>query len=102
MKKTVLAATVAAIALYAILAFSGTASAQSVGGNCDASVGYSGVCPDLVSKTPPDVSPAGSTLPRTGSDSLPLARAAIVLIGVGGALTVMAGRKRLHHAHAPA
>ena len=43
--------------------------------------------------------PTGTgTLPRTGSnDSLPLAKTAIVLIGVGGALTLMAGRKRRHH-----
>jgi len=101
MKKTILAATVATVALCAILAFSGPASAQSTGGvqNCGETVGYSGVCPREVAR-PADPGVSAGSLARTGSDSLPLARVAFVLIGVGGALTVMAGRKRLQHSPA--
>ena len=96
MKKTVLATL---IALIAVLALAGPASAQAPNCPVDNPTYYDpdGVCPNVIDR-PPAVQPTGTgTLPRTGSnESLPLAKTAIVLIGVGGALTVMAGRKRRH------
>jgi hypothetical protein len=102
MKKTILAATVAAVALCAILAFSGPASAQSTDGlvYCGPTIGYAAVCPNDVERPAADPGVSAGSLARTGSDSLPLARMAFVLIGVGGALTVIAGRKRLQHSPA--
>ena len=97
MKKTVLATM---IALIAVLALAGPASAQAPNCPVDNPTYYDpdGVCPNVIDR-PPAVQPtATGTLPRTGSnDSLPLAKTAIVLIGVGAALTVMASRKRSHH-----
>jgi hypothetical protein len=87
-----------AVVLFAVLALSGSASAQAVGqSTCGSTVGYGDTCPDKVERPAPDVQPAAvSTLPRTGSDSsMPLARTAVVLIGVGAAMTILANRHRL-------
>jgi hypothetical protein len=95
MKKLILGG---AIVLFALLAFSGSASAQAVGPvNCGPTVGYGDVCPDDIERPVPDVEPAAvAALPRTGSDSsMPLARTAVVLIGVGAAMTILANRHRL-------
>jgi len=91
-----------AVVLFALLAFSGSASAQAVGQGCGPTVGYGDVCPDDVVNPGPDVDPAAvAALPRTGSDSsLPLARTALVLIGVGAAMTIVANRHRLHRVSA--
>ena len=97
MKKTVLATM---IALIAVLALAGPASAQAPNCPVDNPTYYDpdGVCPNVIDRPPAVQTTAPGTLPRTGSnDSLPLAKTAIVLIGVGGALTLMAGRKRRHH-----
>ncbi len=95
MKKLILGG---AIVLFALLAFSGSASAQAVGQvYCGPTVGYADVCPDNIERPSGDVDPAAvAALPRTGSDSsMPLARAAVVLIGVGAAMTILANRHRL-------
>ncbi len=39
-------------------------------------------------------SPGSGELPRTGSDTLPLARAALVLLATGALLVVLSGRRR--------
>ena len=86
-----------AVVLFAVLALSGSASAQAVGQvYCGPTVGYADVCPDNIERPAPDVQPAAvSTLPRTGSDSsMPLARTAAVLIAVGAAMTILANRHR--------
>ncbi len=97
MKKPFLAALL--FALVAVFGFAGPASAQAVDCDINSPTYYDpggGVCPNDIDR-PPAVQPT-SALPRTGSnDTLPLAKTAIVLIGVGSALTVMAGRKRRHH-----
>ena len=88
----------AAVLLFALLAFAGPAAGQTAGERfCGPTIGYADVCPgDIVRPINDNVDPG--SLARTGSDSsLPLAKVAIVLIGVGGALVVMAGRKRLRH-----
>lgn len=93
MKKTLLAG----LAVFGLLVLATPASAQTPEFICDdgSVVGYSDECPDVVTPEDPGVAPTGA-LPRTGSDSsLPLAKAAIVLIGVGGALTFLARRKRV-------
>ncbi len=95
MKKLILSG---AVVLFAVLALSGSASAQAVGQvYCGPTVGYADVCPDDVVRPADDVEPASvATLPRTGSDSsMPLARTALVLIGVGAAMTILANRHRL-------
>lgn len=98
MKKTIFATLVA---LIAVLALAGPASAQAPNCPVDNPTFYDpdGVCPNVIDRPPagdPDVAPVAA-LPRTGSsDSLPLAKMAIVLIGVGGALTLLASRKRRH------
>lgn len=100
MKKTLVAVL---FSLIAVLAVAGTASAQTVDDPtrvyCPATATrpafYSdtGVCPTDVVRPPDDGGNAAGELPRTGSDSLPLAKMAIVLIGVGGGLTLVASRK---------
>jgi hypothetical protein len=91
------------VALFGFLALAGPASAQTAGQVfCGPAIGYADVCPaDVVRPLEDDGAVAADTtgtLPRTGSDnSVPMARIAIVLIGVGGALTIMAGRRRLAH-----
>ena len=89
----------AAVLLFALLAFAGPAEGQTAGQVfCGPTIGYADVCPaDVVAPIDNGVDPGGA-LPRTGSDSsLPLAKVAIVLIGVGAALTVIAARKRVQH-----
>ena len=88
----------AAVLLFALLAFAGPAAGQTVGQDfCGPTIGYADVCPDDIVRPINDNVDPGS-LARTGSDSsLPLARVAIVLIGVGAALTVIAARKRVQH-----
>ena len=98
MKRSIL---FALMGLFALFAFAGPASAQAVDCDINSPTYYDpggGVCPnDIDRPDDPAVAPTAA-LPRTGSsDSLPLAKTAIVLIGVGGALTLMAGRKRRHH-----
>jgi hypothetical protein len=79
MKKVVF---VVAVALFAFLAVGGTASAQQVGGDNCAGVGYGGVCPDDVER-PDDVAVDSSgTLPRTGGSSS-------AEVGIGMALLVI-------------
>ena len=90
----------AAVSLFALLAFAGPAAGQTAGQVfCGPTIGYADVCPDDVVRPIDDnVVDPGGALPRTGSDSsLPLAKVAIVLIGVGAALTVIAARKRVQH-----
>lgn len=88
MRKIILAA---ALVLFSMLALAGPASA-------DCSVGYADTnCPPPQSPPPPP----GGTLPRTGSDStFPLAKAGFVVLGLGGAVVVLANRKRSQHAGA--
>lgn len=86
----------AAVLLFALLAFAGPAAGQTAGERfCGPTIGYADVCPgDIVRPINDNVDPG--SLARTGSDSsLPLAKVAIVLIGVGAALTVIAARKRV-------
>lgn len=92
MKKAVLAF---AITMIAALTLAGPASAQTDGQvYCGPGIGYADVCPgDIVSPIDDGTDAAGS-LPRTGSDSLPLAQAALALIAVGAGLLLMANRRR--------
>ena len=96
MKKLILGG---AIVLFALLAFSGSASAQAVGQvDCGPTVGYADVCPDDIERPvrPTWIPPRSPPCPGPGSDSsMPLARAAVVLIGVGAAMTILANRHRL-------
>jgi hypothetical protein len=89
----------AAVSLFALLAFAGPAAGQTAGQVfCGPTIGYADVCPADVVRPIDDNAVDPGSLARTGSDSsLPLARVAIVLIGVGAALTVIAARKRVQH-----
>ncbi len=98
MKNSMRAGTVVGVALFAVLMFGGPAAAQSTDGLDCTTIGYSDECPAEVTVPDPgdpgDPGSAAGTLPRTGSNNLPLARIAIVLIALGGAFTVVARRKR--------
>ena len=105
------------VALFAMTLMAGVASAQTedpvfpVDGECEAGfeLGYSDefgeVCTEVLERgdgagagvgTVTAAATGAGTLPRTGSDSLPLAQIGAVLVAVGG-LAVLATRKRAAH-----
>ena len=66
-------------------------------GQCDPSVSTN-LMVSAVSATTPPTTTGGGTLPRTGTNSALLMQIAVLLIAVGGLITLTA-RKRMRHAH---
>jgi LPXTG-motif cell wall-anchored protein len=67
-------------------------------GQCDPSVSTNLMVSASTQTTPPTTATSSGTLPRTGTDSALLMQIAVLLIAVGGLVTLTA-RKRMRHAH---